>query len=78
MFVLGLIGYKEISFQIRGIFADYTDLIEPLSLDEAFLDVTVNKKNIDLAADIATEIRTRIKDEIGLSLIHISEPTRPY
>ena len=59
--------YKEISFQIRQIFADYTDLIEPLSLDEAFLDVTVNKKNIELAADIATEIRARIKDETGIT-----------
>ncbi len=59
--------YKEISFQIRQIFADYTDLIEPLSLDEAFLDVTVNKKNIELAANIATEIRARIKDETGLT-----------
>jgi len=59
--------YKEISFKIRQIFADYTYLIEPLSLDEAFLDVTVNKKNIELAADIATEIRARIKDETGLT-----------
>ena len=59
--------YKEISNQIRNIFFDYTDLIEPLSLDEAFLDVTKNKKNIPLASDIATEIRERIKNEIGLT-----------
>ena len=45
--------YKEISGHIRSIFFDYTDLIEPLSLDEAFLDVTVKKKYIDLASDIA-------------------------
>ena len=59
--------YKEISTQIRNIFFDYTDLVEPLSLDEAFLDVTENKKNISLATDIATEIRERIKNEIGLT-----------
>ena len=59
--------YKEISTQIRNIFFDYTDLVEPLSLDEAFLDVTENKKNIPLASDIATEIRERIKNEIGLT-----------
>ena len=59
--------YKEISAQIRNIFFDYTDLVEPLSLDEAFLDVTENKKNISLATDIATEIRERIKNEIGLT-----------
>ena len=59
--------YKEISNQIRNIFIDYTDLIEPLSLDEAFLDVSDNKKNISLAANIAREIRTRINNEIGLT-----------
>ena len=47
--------------------SDYTDLVEPLSLDEAFLDVTENKKNISLAANIAREIRTRINNEIGLT-----------
>ena len=59
--------YKEISGHIRSIFFDYTDLIEPLSLDEAFLDVTVNKKDIDLASDIAKEIRARITLETGLT-----------
>ena len=59
--------YKAISNEIRDIFFDYTDLIEPLSLDEAFLDVTENKKNIPLGANIAREIRTRIKNEIGLT-----------
>ena len=59
--------YKEVSKQIKKIFSDYTDLIEPLSLDEAFLDVTINKKNIKLAADIAREIRFRIKSETGLT-----------
>ena len=49
--------YKEISKKINCIFFDYTDLIEPLSLDEAFLDVIVNKKNISFAADVAREIR---------------------
>ena len=59
--------YKEISSQIREIFFVYTDLVEPLSLDEAFLDVTENKKNISLAANIAREIRTKIKNDIGLT-----------
>lgn len=59
--------YKEISDQIRNIFLDYTDLVEPLSLDEAFLDVTENKKGIKLASDIAKEIRERILNEVGLT-----------
>ena len=59
--------YKEISMQIRNIFYDYTDLVEPLSLDEAFLDVTDNKKSIELASKIAVEIRQRILDEVGLT-----------
>ena len=59
--------YKEISSQIREIFFDYTNLVEPLSLDEAFLDVTENKKNIPLAANIAREIRTKINNDIGLT-----------
>ena len=59
--------YKEISKQIRRIFFEYTDLVEPLSLDEAFLDVTQNKKNISIASNIAKEIRTKIKRQIGLN-----------
>ena len=59
--------YKEISEKIRNIFFEYTDLVEPLSLDEAFLDVTENKKNISLASTIAKEIRTKIKRQIGLN-----------
>ena len=58
--------YKEISKKIRAIFYDYTDLVEPLSLDEAYLDVTDNKKGNPSASLIAQEIRQRIWDEIGL------------
>lgn len=59
--------YKEISVQIRKIFNDYTDLVEPLSLDEAYLDVTVNKKGNPSASLIAQEIRLRILNEVGLT-----------
>jgi DNA polymerase-4 len=59
--------YKEISKQIRKIFHEYTDLVEPLSLDEAYLDVTQNKKGNPSASLIAQEIRQRIFDEVGLS-----------
>ena len=59
--------YKEISQQIRTIFYEYTDLVEPLSLDEAYLDVTENKKGIASANDIAREIRQRIFEETGLT-----------
>jgi DNA polymerase-4 len=59
--------YKEVSEQIREIFYDYTDLVEPLSLDEAFLDVTVNRKNNPSATRIAEEIRARIKDKTQLT-----------
>ncbi len=58
--------YKELSAQIRAIFFDYTDLVEPLSLDEAYLDVTQNKKGNPSANAIAREIRQRIFEEIGL------------
>ena len=47
--------YKEVSTQLHEIFHDYTDLIEPISLDEAFLDVTENKRGIELGVDIARE-----------------------
>ncbi len=59
--------YSEISKKIRSIFFDYTDLVEPLSLDEAYLDVTVNKKGNPSATLIAQEIRRRIFDELGLA-----------
>jgi len=59
--------YKEISDQIREIFHEYTDLVEPLSLDEAFLDVTENKKGISSASRLAREIREQIKAKTGLN-----------
>lgn len=59
--------YKEISTQIRKIFHEYTDLVEPLSLDEAYLDVTQNKKGNPSASLIAQEIRQRIFNEVGLT-----------
>lgn len=59
--------YKSVSAQIHQIFHEYTDIIEPISLDEAFLDVTENKRGIDLAVDIAKEIKQRIKEETGLT-----------
>jgi len=59
--------YKKVSQQIRDIFYDYTDLVEPLSLDEAYLDVTENKKGIALATEIAREIKRRIKAELNLT-----------
>ena len=59
--------YKEISQKIRKIFFEYTDLVEPLSLDEAYLDVTQNKKGNPSASLIAEEIRQRIFQEVGLT-----------
>lgn len=59
--------YKEISILIRNIFLEYTDLVEPLSLDEAYLDVTINKKGNPSASLIASEIRQRIFKEVGLT-----------
>jgi DNA polymerase-4 len=59
--------YKEVSGKIREIFHRYTDLIEPLSLDEAFLDVTEDKQNIGSAIEIATLIKQAIKDELNLT-----------
>ena len=59
--------YRSVSNQIREIFIEYTDLVEPLSLDEAFLDVTVNKKNIQSATIIAGEIKQRILETTGLT-----------
>jgi DNA polymerase-4 len=59
--------YKEISKKIHAIFFDYTDLVEPLSLDEAYLDVTQNKKGNPSATLLAQEIRMRIYNELGLT-----------
>lgn len=59
--------YKEVSRSIHEIFHRYTDIIEPLSLDEAFLDVTDNKPGIALAVDIAREIKLLIKQETRLT-----------
>jgi DNA polymerase-4 len=59
--------YRAISHQIRSIFADYTSLIEPLSLDEAYLDVTENLRGIPSASATAAEIRARIFGETGLT-----------
>ncbi len=58
--------YKEISKKIRAIFYEYTNLVEPLSLDEAYLDVTENKKGIPSATLIAKEIRNKIYSELKL------------
>lgn len=59
--------YKAISNEIMQLFREYTDLVEPLSIDEAFLDVTNNKQQQPYAMIIAEEIRRRIKEEIGLT-----------
>lgn len=59
--------YKAVSQQIRSIFLEYTDLVEPLSLDEAYLDVTTHKKGKPSATLIAKEIKTRIKSELNLT-----------
>ena len=59
--------YHDISQQIMEIFLDYTDLVEPLSLDEAYLDVTTNKINMPSASIIAAEIKKRIKETTRLT-----------
>ena len=59
--------YREVSNQVREIFVDYTDLIEPLSLDEAYLDVTVDRRGLGSARAIAEDIRRRIARETGLT-----------
>jgi DNA polymerase IV len=60
-------AYKAISLQIRAIFAEHTPLIEPLSLDEAYLDVTENLQGIASATEIAQAIRAKIRAETGLT-----------
>lgn len=59
--------YREVSLQIRSIFFEYTDLVEPLSLDEAYLDVTENKMGNPSATMIAREIRDKIREKTGLN-----------
>jgi DNA polymerase-4 len=59
--------YRAVSRQVREIFRRHTDLIEPLSLDEAYLDVTENKLGLASATDVATEIRRQIREELALT-----------
>jgi DNA polymerase IV len=59
--------YRAVSQQIRAIFGEYTDLVEPLSLDEAYLDVTEDRRELGSARAIAEEIRRRISEELGLT-----------
>lgn len=58
--------YKQVSAELHAIFHEYTDLVEPISLDEAFLDVTVNKPGIPLAVDIAKEIKQKVRERLHL------------
>ncbi|EKF57003.1 DNA polymerase IV [Agrobacterium albertimagni AOL15] len=60
-------AYREVSEKIRAIFSEYTPIIEPLSLDEAYLDVTENLKDMPIATEIALQIRARIKAVTGLN-----------
>lgn len=59
--------YKEVSAHLREIFGRYTDLIEPLSLDEAYLDVSTDKLNIGSALEIAQQIKQAVRDELNLT-----------
>ena len=59
--------YRQVSSEIREIFHEHTDLVEPLSLDEAYLDVTQNKKSIPFATRVAKEIRQRIFEQTTLT-----------
>jgi DNA polymerase-4 len=59
--------YRAVSQQIHAIFAEFTDLIEPLALDEAYLDVTANKADLETAWQTARAVRARIKKETGLN-----------
>jgi len=60
-------AYKEASKQIHEVFKEFTDLIEPLSLDEAYLDVTENKMNLEFAMDVAMAIKQKIKEKTNLT-----------
>jgi DNA polymerase IV len=59
--------YRQVSLEIRAIFAEYTSVIEPLSLDEAYLDVTENLKGVPSATQVAEEVRARVRAETGLT-----------
>ena len=59
--------YKQVSAQMHEIFHEYSDIIEPISLDGAFIDVTVNKPGITLAVDIAREIKQKIRKRLNLT-----------
>lgn len=59
--------YKKVSAQMHEIFHEYTDMVEPISLDEAFLDVTVNKPGFPMAVTIAKEIKAKIREQLGLT-----------
>lgn len=63
----GFERYKEVSRKVHDIFHEYTDIVEPLSLDEAFLDVTSNKFDMVMARDIAAEIRRKIRERLSLT-----------
>ena len=60
-------AYREVSHQIRAVFARFTDIIQPLSLDEAYLDVTTNFMGLASATEVAEEIRRMIREETGLT-----------
>src|SRR5260370_3288794 len=60
-------GYREVSRQVREIFKRHTDLIEPLSLDEAYLDVSENKTGLHTATQVARTIREQIRSELSLT-----------
>src|SRR6266536_1495876 len=59
--------YKEVALQVRAIFAEHTAIIEPLSLDEAYLDMTENLQDIASATEIAEQIRAKIRAQTGLT-----------
>src|SRR5437879_4014871 len=69
--------YKAVSQQIREIFAGHTPVIEPLSLDEAYLDVTENLQQIPLARDVALAIRAKIKEVTVNRLANLTPDRRP-
>jgi DNA polymerase-4 len=60
-------AYRAVSAQVHNIFAGHTDLVEPVSLDEAYLDVTVNKQGLPYATQVARSIRREIREATGLT-----------